>query len=281
MYWADEDVVFMVTSATPWRVFDEEAPYTEMDWLMPEEIRFLASIFLCQKRDDAKLCFYPLHHFAPKIARKSLKLESEKIATQLKETIAHNLRYPDQPYYASALEECAKLRYTLLDPDSFKLASQQEYWTNISTKDYVLLRGLSALLKSDMLSCYYEFYEEGTIQTFIALDASFQLILRRLRKEGIRNPNAKTAAKWLYEHFDKHLGFERQIMERYFEEFYDQRVMTLHPASRFGDSPYAPLAIDDFYHLRSSLPEIFAYLITGSHSVDFLEEVERRKSRKW
>ena len=56
---------------------------------------------------------------------------------------------------------------------------------------------------------------------------------------------------------------------RYFQDFYDNRIRTLHPGSRLGDFPYAPLAADDYSHLRSVLPGIFGYLITGKHTPEF------------
>ena len=152
---------------------------------------------------------------------------------------------------------------------------QSLYFAGISTRDYVMLRGISALIKSDMLSSYYEFFEEATVSAFIAMEASFRLITRKLEAEGVANPTAREAAKWLFDHFDKPMGIAPNGVERYFEEFYEQRVMTLHPASRFGDTPYAPVSHADYYHLRRALREILGYLATGSHGPDFYAEVRR------
>jgi hypothetical protein len=66
---------------------------------------------------------------------------------------------------------------------------------------------------------------------------------------------------------------------RYFQEFYDNRTRTLHPGSRLGDFPYAPLAADDYNHLRSVLPGIFGYLVTGKHTPEF-EMLFRRKAEE-
>jgi hypothetical protein len=131
-----------------------------------------------------------------------------------------------------------------------------------------------------MLSRYSEFIEEATICCFISLEASFRIILRKLEVDGVKSPGAKDAARWLHEHFDSHLGFEAPL-DRYFEEFYDQRVMTLHPSSRFGEFAYAPLAVDDYYHLRGSLRSIFGYLVSGKHDRGFISTVERRKDGRW
>ena len=50
---------------------------------------------------------------------------------------------------------------------------------------------------------------------------------------------------------------------RYFSEFYDDRIKTMHPSSRLGIFPVAPLAADDFYFLRQGLVEVYYWLITG------------------
>lgn len=48
----------------------------------------------------------------------------------------------------------------------------------------------------------------------------------------------------------------------YFEDFYDARIKTMHPSSRFGIFPVAPLEADDFLFLRYGLIEVYYWLIT-------------------
>ena len=95
------------------------------------------------------------------------------------------------------------------------------YWAGISIDNYVLLQGIGALIKSDMLASHYEFPEEATVSAFIAMEASFQSIVRKLGMEGVSEPGARDAVRWLFEHFDKPLGFAEPVVERYFAEFYD------------------------------------------------------------
>lgn len=276
LFWADEEMVFSVTHSVPWRVHDEDAPYTEMDWLAPDEIQFLGSIFFSERRNDAHIRFYPVFGYGPRIAQKVLDLSRQSVAERIRDSIRIRLAHAPWGHHGQELNECQTLRYSLLDPNTLNLDRQPMYWAGISTRDYVMLRGISALFKSDMLSSYYEFFEEAIISAFIALEASFRLIVRKLEREGVRNAGARDAAQWLFKHFDEPMGLPRPTIERYFEEFYDQRIMTLHPASRFGDNPYAPVSHDDYYHLRSSLREIFAYLAAGSHGPDFHEDAQRR-----
>jgi hypothetical protein len=74
--------------------------------------------------------------------------------------------------------------------------------------------------------------------------------------------------------FDKPMGMFRAEGLKYFEEFYDQRIQTIHPGSRFGDAPYAPVMVDDYIHLREVLPQVFGYLLVGEHSPHFHRNVK-------
>lgn len=276
MFWADDNIVFSVTLGERWQSVDVDMPYTEMDWLTPNELRFLGSIFLCELWDEAKIRFYPVSHYAPVINRKKLDFTKQSTVSDVRDLVLLGLCRPKWTHNAAILQECIKLRYALIPPDEVGLERQPLFWEKISPKDHVLLRGLSALFKSDMLSCYYEFIEEATISCFIALEASFRLITDQLVAKGHAKPTAKDAALWLHNNFDVHFGLPAPV-EKYFEEFYNQRIMTLHPSSRFGEHLYAPLMVDDLYHLRSSLRSIFAYLVLGKHDRGFIAEMEKHK----
>ena len=71
-------------------------------------------------------------------------------------------------------------------------------------------------------------------------------------------------------------GFDTSEM-KYFQEFYEDRVKTIHPVNKFGESPFSPIMHDDFSHLRRSLRSIFAFIVLGDHGPDFYEEVKRNK----
>jgi hypothetical protein len=280
LYCADDEVVFCVTSTRRWSPIEDSVPYTEMDWMTPDELRFIGSIYLCELWGGAKLMFYPVHYYSPVINRAKLDLTKNSTVEAIRNLVIRGIHFPQSTWHQAAiLQECVSLRYSLIPPEQVDLSRQALLWRNVKTTDHLLLRGLSALMKSDMLSRYPEFFEEATISCFIALEASFHMILKRLRAGGKRDPNAKDAAEWLHEHFDSHLGFPKPL-ERYFAEFYDQRVMTLHPSSRFGEFPYAPLMHDDYYHLRGSLRSIFAYLVTNAHDRGFTDDIERQRRRR-
>lgn len=143
---------------------------------------------------------------------------------------------------------------------------QERLYSQIDTRDHLMMRGLSTLLRSIMIGQHFQFTEEAIHAVFIAMDASFSLIRRRLSNRGQKNVSSVDAAKYLAAVF-----YEEIIEMRYFEEFYDNRIMSIHPESRFGTFAHPPLMVDDFYHLRDSMIGIYAYFNSGQVSNEIVE----------
>lgn len=280
VFHADPDIVFAVSFGRPWHAISEHLPYSEVDWLLPEVVRLLGSLMMAEQFPEGlRNRFYPLAHGGFVIDEQSLDLTRPETAFEVKKALLKVMSgaMPDKRM-ESTWSTCRAKEFDLFSPHELCIEEYQKYWVSISTENHVLMRGLQALIKSDMLAANHEFQEEATIATFIALDASFELVLRHLRANGIVNPSAKDAGDWLFRVFEEPLGVYAAEGLKYFEQFYEQRVQTVHPGSRFGDVPFAPVMVDDYIHLRQSLPGIFAFLTLGDHSPHFYREVADRKS---
>ena len=129
---------------------------------------------------------------------------------------------------------------------------------SIDVEDHLLTRGLGSLVKAAMLTRHSEFLEHANIALWIALDASLRLLLRKMREAGFVNPTAKDAGALLDDAFDS-----RHASDGYFSDFYEDRIKTIHPESRYGTYPAAPLSYDDYYMLDESLRSVYEFLITG------------------
>lgn len=116
LYSADNDLVFSVTKATPYDQLKGEMPYSEMDWLAPDELRLLGSILLCERRDDALIRFYPIYRYGPLLDKKRLDLSDPEVGERIKLLIQFEARTraltTPPPIYTNALR-CA---ITLLSP---------------------------------------------------------------------------------------------------------------------------------------------------------------------
>ena len=111
-----------------------------------------------------------------------------------------------------------------------------------------------------MVWLHREFAEFGVMAMHVAMEASFQMIRERLKREGNPDPSALDAGAWLDGVFNPHIE-----TGKYFGGWYEDRIKTSHPSSRFGTYPYPPLAEDDFFDLRSALHQVYVYLLTGEN----------------
>lgn len=274
LFHADEEISFSIVKGESWDALDPDAPFSEFNWASPQELRLIASLLLCERRDDAYMRFYPIVRYGPLLDAEKIDFSQPEIVTEVRNLLLEVARTTKPGPTQDRVVRCLERPYYLVEPDHYSFDRLIAFWNGLSPTNYVLLRGIYALVKSDMLSCHYEFSEEAIVSLYIALDASFSLVVRKMKTEGLINPTAHDAAMWLHNHFDRPFGLpEPDVTARYFHEFYEQRVMTLHPASRHGDLPYAPIMHDDIPHLRRSLREIFAYLVLGTHGDDYLEDL--------
>ncbi len=243
--------------------------YSEMEWAYPEEIALYASIAMAQGNDGPRVILYPLPERRSLEIDPPVPLNDPNLLKAVKGVVvrkwraherARRRRWPGierDAWNAYALPPfmSSGQQYTLTDA---MIAERQETLLRaIDPSDFLMIRGLSTWLRSAMLSMHMNFMEEVITTLFISMEASFRLIRRRLISEGVQNPSAKDAADFLGK------AFNEEPLERYFAEYYDDRVATLHPESRFGVFPHAPLMADDYYHLRDSLRDLYIYLLAG------------------
>jgi hypothetical protein len=224
--------------------------HSDLTLLGFEEIRFLSAILLSMRPDYGVLRIYP---GLPRIIDEPENVEglyehAEKFALEL----ASEGLPPAIPLLGAAPYQISE--QTINEGYFRKLLAK------ISIRDHLMLRGLSAILKSDMLKVHREFEEEASSILYIALEVAYQLTLRILRERGISNSNAYDAGEFLFSTFPNETpGI------RFFEEFYEDRIKAFHPESRFGTFAFPPMTASDAYGLRAGLIAMFQYLITRDH----------------
>jgi hypothetical protein len=272
---ADEDLVFSVVRCAGWRSINEDVPFSEFAWASPAQVRVLGALLFCQTFDGAGMLLYPVVGQELTLSADGLCLDGEDSVRMIKERLL--LSAKEEHHRANTTSVPAGLisePYDLLDHD-LDMGRFVSSYQRIDPSNFVLVRGIQALVKSDMLGRHREFGEESVIAVFIALDASFSLVLRELRLEGLTNPSANDAARWLHRVLYEAFGHEPPgALEKYFGEFYASRISTMHPSNRFGDFPYSPTMWDDAIYLRSQLRQVFSFLVHGRHFTDFKDAVD-------
>lgn len=278
---ADESIATLVTKGFSWTHYFEESSFDEFGWSFPEEIRLMGSMVMCERQDEPTPILYPLQEPTLLLDPATVDLSSSLGRNAIVDLIKDVGRWPLRTHIANGFTQKAEERISTFDPTRLELERLESTWERLRPTDFVLLRGLSALIKSDMLSQHPEFGAEALMSLYVALECSFQLVLQRLREDGNPSPSASDAARWLHDTFDSHFDFDPPDSSyKYFEEFYQGRITAFHPRNRFGDFPFPPNFWDDLIHLRRSLPGIFAFLLHGSHSASFLAGVSEFQA-KW
>lgn len=231
-----------------------EEGFSELEFLALEEIRFLTSITLSLRPDHGMIFPYPVPIH--------VDLDSADLSDDW--IFENACKYVSTIPCDSFISRGAVLpplvggpRYEQHDSPIDELLLRK-LMDGVSLQDHLSMRGLGALLRANMLWERREFGEAATMMLHVALEASFQLVLRALRKKGIMNPSAFDAGALIDAAFNP--GTRTGA---YFAEYYEDRIKTLHPSSRFGVFAFAPLAADDFYYLRHDLVAVYVFLIAG------------------
>lgn len=271
---ADEEIVFSVAWSSSWEQLDQDLPYSELRTLSPDHLRLVAAIMFCEIRDGARLSLYPVPDQNLLLNRRRLDLRNPDVIQEIRALAIQELKFLKTPE-SRWDQRCTLARpYELWPSKEFALERMESFWLNLNPIDYKIARGVHALMKADMLSTHREFWEEATVSCYVALDASFSYIKELLDEKGNANATAHDAALWLHENFNAAFGLPiPDASAKYFEDMYEQRVMTLHPASRFGEHPIAPMMYEDYMYLRRQLREIFAYFVAGKHGEDYYNDV--------
>ena len=223
--------------------------YTEFDDLADVEVQFLAAMVMAVGLGEGVVAPYPVSDsFALDYEGPLHDPEFLQAAgNALRREIAGMRRLATSPPILAV--EAAPFGYHHRPLNAARLA---EVFSAVDAGDDLMIRGLHALIKSRMVAMHIELAEEANYPLYVALDALFSLVRRRLMKCGNPNPSSYDAQTFVHDVFD-----EEQSGMRFFEEFYDDRIMTMHPDNRYGIFRHAPISHCDFHSLFEMVREVY------------------------
>jgi hypothetical protein len=247
------DLIAMVTSFV--KVETPEGYYSETEFLSPFEVRLLAAVLLSWDTDSGMFCLYPV---MTDLQRPYTGLDLS-IPEVLEDLIGEFRAFlAEGPLAEVHRPPCVGGRsYHFSEYSELRCERQREIFAAIDINDHLAVRGLGALIKANMLGRFPEFLENACMSLWIAMDASMHMIQRGLKESGMDDPTAEDVGRFLDDAFDW------EDSDGYFVDYYEGRIKTIHPKSRFGVYPGAPLYADDFYDLNASLILVYDFLVTG------------------
>lgn len=255
-YVSREEISFCVTRTTSLEA------YYELGWSHPKEIALFSSLVIGAHPEHGKVFIYPVrwpYYINDEGQDLSDPNYIEELVEGIKREIGTNLGTTKQlnpweelpPAFINSPYEFNNVQ--------LNNAYQNHLFKIIDCESDLLIRGLSHLLKSGMLSKLGRmFVDTACLELYVALEATLHIILNRLRDSGMNNPSNKDASDYILEKFG-----ETYRLDRYYQDFYDDRIKAMHPNSRFGTAKFVPLYVDDLYMLYDDLLRNFEYLITN------------------
>ncbi len=223
----------------------------DLEFLALEETRFFAAIALAVHPDDGMAYTYPLYgHVDVDCGTDDALIEAAReLAIRPPQRVLWTRTSAPPP-------ACGGPAYQWHEA-GVNVDNVLNVVCAIQLNDHLLMRGLGALLRADMCWQHIEIADAAALQLYVALDASFQMILRLLREQGVSNPTALDAGALV----NAEVFNQRHGPGSYFEDFYEDRIKTMHPSSRFGVFATPPVDADDYYFLRYALLEVYHWLI--------------------
>jgi hypothetical protein len=248
------DVCFSIVRAR------ESLEFSEVDYLTPEEIPLLATLFLCTEKEQGLIIPYPTYHAlslsascdqpldAGRVSEAAIRLRSQAKRQDFEKSPTDILHRPPAlgglPYQLVATKNQDEDRRIVL--------------RYLESAEPVYIRGAATLLRANMAWLHPDFREAACLYLWIALDAAFSIVCRKLRAAGNMNPTAEDAADFV----DRIYGIDTP-WEKFFEFDYYHRIETIHPDNRYSSLARPQLLADDFYDLNDTLIDLYYFFMTG------------------
>lgn len=238
----------IVYSVTRFTEEDWEHHDAEMMWAYVSEIRLWASLILSIPEDSGYVCIYPRYEavLIDDFDFPADDLSDKQCYKNISDMVFDKLNGLDY-------EITTKYEFQSYN---FDQKIQTKIYNAINLKSPLLIRGLSFLIKSQIVSCNYLLTEEAALLVYIALEAALRIIRNGLIEQGIKNPSFDQVFEKVKDKFPS-----GENLADYFRECYDNRIMIVHPENDFGNYYIPPLQVDDFIDTYTAVVDFFRYLL--------------------
>lgn len=229
----------------------EDSQYfnSEISWALVTEIKLWSSIMLSIPKDEGIFTIYP-----------------NNIPIELEDTNFLNQDFNSEQFLDSMRLYLSKkiqginlsrdIRNSISDT-SFDTKVQDTLFSRIRCADHILIRGLSFLIKSQILisTNVYLFIEEALLLLYLAIEAALLIIRNNMIKHGHNEPSFTDVFKIINE---KYLpDIDLSDLTDYFKACYENRILLVHPDNKYKVSGIPNLAADDYFDTYVNMIEFY------------------------
>ncbi|HEX6036524.1 hypothetical protein [Longimicrobium sp.] len=147
------------------------------------------------------------------------------------------------------------------EPETCDLGDEQavlELIKAVDVRDELIIRGLSRLIAANHLVSYAVFFEESAVTGYISLEAALECLRQDLENTTGSSASLKDVFQIIRETFPTGESFAEVL-----QTDYENRIMMIHPNSRFGEYWAPPVHADEAYELLDSLVHLYRYILLG------------------
>jgi hypothetical protein len=213
-----------------------------MPWILPAEVRLLASLALSTPEGVGRLSFVPSErervlellddvHLSDPLSLDSLRSAAEQLCLSV---------VPPNELYE-------------MRSDSIDRSDQVARLEAIQYSNSVLMRGLYCMLKSTHLFVTRMFGEEAFMNIQITREAALELVRDRIGGQSVGYAAAHSYIRSNFKHGDS--------LAEFIEDQHDRWVATRHPRSRHGEFWTPPLMVDDYFETHGAVVSLFRHLL--------------------
>lgn len=240
-----------------------EQHFSEIDHVSPQEVPLFAAMFLCGDKEQGFLLPYPTQYFVTVPASVGQSLKDDNLVSEAGALLRYEIT---QCGFEELSADSMLHKPRCLGGQSYCLIPIKDQDENRKTvmrffesAEPVYIRGAASLLKANVAWHYSDFREAACIHLWIALDAAFSIVRKRLQAAGNGNPTAEDAEAFV----DQVYGAE-STGQKFFERDYYNRIETIHPENRYSSVARPMLLTDDFLHLNDDLIDLYYFFVTGA-----------------
>jgi len=242
------DFAFISGPGSAWTAVNERPLPDDWDWgeavgMSPAEIRLYAGLLLSEPNpwENGQLTLVPGPLFVDAVGA---DLSLPEVQAQLSQRI-------DTHFAETDLRRAGEVNVGV---GSAKEALR--VYDQIDADDQLLLAGLGRFVQAQRL-LVTGWLEDAALPLFIAMGASFEFIRLWLEEQ-----RGSASMDDVYEYIDHNLPEDREASE-WFKWMYEERVVAVHPANRFGEFWTSPMMTGMIFELRKSLHSLYRHIITG------------------